>query len=329
MTDTGPLFRSSGDLIADRRYNWALDHAACGDFDGAADILMQTVELAPAFAAAWFALAGIRDRLGDRAGAVAAFEKTRDADPEDYHGARLQLARLGTGIATPAMMDAYVRRLFDQYAARFDDALTDRLAYRAPALLREAVDTVMRAAGRPSRFDATLDLGCGTGLGGAAFRPITGRLVGVDLSPAMIAQATAKGIYDRLATANLMDFLAEDFLAQEMTDGPRYQLAVAADVFVYINDLAPVLSAIARVLAPDGVLAFTVETHAADGTALLPTLRFAHGEACVRTVIASAGLALAHLAAAPVRSEKGRPVDSLVVIARASTVPGPIATSKA
>ena len=45
MTDTGPLFVSSGDLIADRRYKWALDHAAQGDLSGAADILTQTVEL--------------------------------------------------------------------------------------------------------------------------------------------------------------------------------------------------------------------------------------------------------------------------------------------
>ena len=79
MTDTGPLFVSSGDLIADRRYKWALDHAARGDFAGAADILVQTVELAPGFATAWFALGAIRDRLGDASGAIAAFEQARDA----------------------------------------------------------------------------------------------------------------------------------------------------------------------------------------------------------------------------------------------------------
>ena len=66
MSDTGPLFVSSGDLIADRRYKWALDHAARGDFSGAADILVQALELAPGFATAWFALGAIRDRLGDR-----------------------------------------------------------------------------------------------------------------------------------------------------------------------------------------------------------------------------------------------------------------------
>jgi predicted TPR repeat methyltransferase len=89
MTDTGPLFVSSGDLIADRRYKWALDQAARGDFAGAAEILEQTVELAPRFATAWFALGAIRDQLGERSRAVAAFERARDADPDDYHGAWL------------------------------------------------------------------------------------------------------------------------------------------------------------------------------------------------------------------------------------------------
>ena len=168
MTDTGPLFVSSGDLIADRRYKWALDHAAQGDFSGAADILAQTVELAPGFATAWFALGAIRDQLGDRDGAIAAFEKARDADPDDYHGARLQLARLGSGEAAPAMSESYVRRLFDQYAARYDCR-----AHGAPGLsrtgglLRDAVEQQMGAMGRPLHFPSMLDLGCGTGLGGA------------------------------------------------------------------------------------------------------------------------------------------------------------------
>src|SRR6202167_5605440 len=203
MTDTGPLFVSSGDLIADRRYKWALDHATQGDLSGAADILAQTVELAPRFATAWFALGAIRDQLGDRAGPVPACGHARDADPEDYHGARLQLARLGSGEAAPAMTETYVRRLFDQYAGRYDTALTARLHYRGPAVLREAVEAAMRAAGRPLRFGAVLDLGCGTGLGGAAFRAVVGRLTGVDLSPAMIAKAEQKGLYDRLVTADL------------------------------------------------------------------------------------------------------------------------------
>jgi predicted TPR repeat methyltransferase len=310
MTDTGPLFVSSGDLIADRRYKAAIDLASRGDFLAAADILAQAIELTPNFATAWFALGAIRDRLGDRAGAVTAFERTRDADPQDYHGARLQLARLGAGEATPAMTETYVRRLFDQYAGRYDTALTEHLHYRGPALLRDAVDATIRAAARPMHFSAMLDLGCGTGLAGAAFRPFVDRLVGVDLSPAMIAQAESKGLYDRLVAADLARFLAA-----ESTAAGQYDLAIAADVFVYINDLGPIVGAVARVLMPDGILAFTVETHSGDGVKLLPTLRFAYGAEYLRAVIAAAGLTLVSLAAAAIRTEKGVPVDGLVAVA--------------
>ena len=98
-----PLFVSSGDLVADRRYQWALDYLKRGDAEAAAEILEQVVETAPGFATAWFALATIREQMGNRDGAVTAFGQARDADREDYHGARLHLARLGAGEATPAM----------------------------------------------------------------------------------------------------------------------------------------------------------------------------------------------------------------------------------
>jgi len=324
MSDTGPLFVSSGDAIADRRYKWALDHAARGDFSGAADILEQALELAPGFATAWFALGAIRDRLGERDAAIAAFEKARAADPEDYHGARLQLARLGAGDAAPAMTQTYVRRLFDQYAPRYDVALTEHLAYRGPALIRDAVEAATRATGRPMRFGSALDLGCGTGLAGAVFRPFADWLVGVDLSPAMIDRAAAKGLYDRFITADIAAALAG-----EAENAARYRLVIAADVFVYVNDLAPIVAAVARVLAPDGIFAFTVETHAGAGIKLLPTLRYAHGEPYLRAALREAGLTVSSLTQASVRSEKGVPVDSVIVVATPSTAAGSPASSRA
>jgi predicted TPR repeat methyltransferase len=310
MTDTGPLFVSSGDLVSDRRYKAAVELAARGDFAAAADVLMQTVEAAPGFATAWFALGAIRDRLGDRDGAVAAFLAASRADPEDYHGARLQLARLGAGAGTPAMTEPYVRRLFDQYAGRYDAALTEHLHYRGPVLLRDAVTSALERLRRPMRFESLLDLGCGTGLAGQVFRPFAARLVGVDLSAAMIARAEAKGDYDRLVVGNLAAFLSD-----EIAKAAKYDLVLAADVFVYVNDLAPVLADIARVLAPRGVVAFTVETHSDAGVALLPTLRFAHGEPYLREIIAAAGLKLLALERAAIRTEKGTPVAGFAVVA--------------
>jgi predicted TPR repeat methyltransferase len=312
MTDTGPLFVSSGDLIADRRYQWALDLAARGDLAGAADLLTQTLELAPGFAAAWFTLGTVRDRRGDRDGAVAAFAQARDADPADAQGARLQLARLGADEAAPPMSEAYIRRLFAQYAGRYDTALTEHLCYCGPAILLEAVERVMGEAGRVPHFDSVLDLGCGTGLAGAAFRSLAGRITGVDLSPAMIAKAAEKGIYDRTAVASFADFLAGAAAAQE-----RYNLVLAADAVVYVNDVAPIVAGIGEIPAPGGLLAFTAETHSGDGIKLLPTLRFAHGESYVRAIFGAVGLTVRHLAETSVRSEKGVPVEGLVVVAAA------------
>jgi predicted TPR repeat methyltransferase len=305
-----PVFISSGDLIADRRHQWALDYLARGDRAGAAEILEQVLETVPAFAAAWFALGEIRETQRDRERAIAAFRAARDADPQDYHGAGLRLARLGVGAATPAMMQRHVRRLFDQHAPRFEESLLQHLAYRGPQLLSDAVTSMTREAGRPMRFAAMLDLGCGTGLAGAVFRTAVDHLTGIDLSAAMIEEARRHALYDRLLTGEFVQFLATEAVAQM-----RYDLMVAADVLVYIEDLAAVAVAVRHVLAPCGLFAFTVETHAGDGVLLRESLRFAHGAADVRAALAGAGLDLLQLAEVSIRTERGEPVAGLLGVA--------------
>src|SRR5262245_6247905 len=131
-------FQSSGDLTADRRYEFARDLAARGDTAAAADLYMQTLELVPDFAAAWFELGKTLDVLGRRHEAAAAFRETARLDPKDRHGARLYLMRLGEA-PIAEMSGDYVREVFDQYAVRFDDALVHGLKYRGPELLLSAV----------------------------------------------------------------------------------------------------------------------------------------------------------------------------------------------
>ena len=89
------IFLSSGDVIADRRFEWARDLADKGDLTAAADLLTQALELAPSYASAWFALGELREKLNDRDGAIAAFRKARETDRQDRHGAALHLIRLG------------------------------------------------------------------------------------------------------------------------------------------------------------------------------------------------------------------------------------------
>jgi predicted TPR repeat methyltransferase len=302
-----PVHLSSGNLIADRRFEWARDREAKGDLAGAADLLNQALELAPDYAAAWFMLGELREKLGDRVGAIAAFKQARATDSSDRHGAALHLVRLG-GQPAAAIPEGYIRALFDSCAADFDRALTEGLDYRAPELLFMAVQAAHGEA--RMKFGSVLDLGCGTGLAALPFRPFSDWMVGVDLSAAMLAQARAKGLYDRV-----IEYEALAFLEAEARIGAVYHLVLAADVLMYFDDLTAVLEASAQVLAPKGALAFSVETHEGDAVLLRETLRYAHGEAHVRAALAAAALKTVSLDCASTRTEKGKAVPGLIVVA--------------
>ncbi len=297
------LFLSSGDLIADRRYDFARDLHQRGDLPAAADLLQQAVELAPRFASAWFALGEIQKQIGERDAAIEAFRKAREADPQDRHGAALRLMQLGAEPLS-AMPAGYVQSLFDQYAPRFEEALLNDLRYRGPSLLFKAV----LAAKKPAFFKRGIDLGCGTGLGAAAFAKNVDRFIGVDLSPRMIEKARASGLYAELEVADMVAGLAG-----KRDAGADFILA--ADAMVYVADLTPVLEQAYRVLAPGGLLAFTTERHAGDGVILGDGLRYAHGTEYVRAAVGDAGLKLAHLEEASPRDEGNAPVPGLVVVA--------------
>jgi predicted TPR repeat methyltransferase len=305
-----PIAQSSGDLIADRRFAIAQELLRRDDLAGAADLLTQAIDMAPRFVSAWFWLGDVHERLGSRDDAIAAFQQVCALDPEDRLGAGLHLVRLGA-LAAGDMPMAYVRTLFDQYAGQFDTALPETLRYRGPQLVHDAIARACAAAQQPMRFADMLDLGCGTGLAGAMFRPLVGRLTGVDLSERMIAAARAKQLYDPLEIDDIMTFLHGAAQARH-----QHGLVVAADVCPYLAWLPPLMAAVSRVLVPGGLFGFTAETHAGDDVILGDKLRYAHGVAHVRAAVAGAGLTLVSLDDAWARQEAGVPAPGLVVVAR-------------
>jgi predicted TPR repeat methyltransferase len=301
------LFLSSGDLMADRRFEFARDLQLKGDLPAAADLLMQAIERAPDFTSAWFTLAGIREELGERNAAIAAFQKARASDANDRHGAGLRLMRLGAEPVS-GMPQAYVQTLFDQYAPRFESSLVDELGYRGPKLLFHAVLSVRAAARKPALFKRAIDLGCGTGLAASAFARSVDHFIGVDLSPRMIERSRATGLYAELDVADMLQGL-------RARPDASADLILAADAMVYVAELAPVLAEAARVLAPGGLLAFTAETHDGEGVVIGQGLRYAHAAAYVRAVVESAGLELPLLEDRSARNEDHAPVPGLVAVA--------------
>ncbi len=292
-----------GDLIAERRFAYAKAAADRGDIGAAAEMFEQTLERAPQWAAAWFALGEARETLGDLDAAEQAFRMTVIADPADTQGAMARLALIGRGDAPPALPAAYVARLFDGYAERFDAHLTQTLLYRAPALIAEAISAA--APGR--RFARALDLGCGTGLMGQALRASVDHLTGVDLSPGMIAKARERGVYDALEV--------DDATALLMRKPPAaFDLVVAADSLVYIGDLGQVFAAVARSLTADGLIAFSVETREGEGFALGASMRFAHSRPYLEATARDSGLSPTLIRPASTRRERGRDAPGLICV---------------
>jgi len=148
------------------------------------------------------------------------------------------------------------------------------------------------------RFSRCIDLGCGTGLAGAALRERVDTLIGVDPSPRMIAKARETGLYDSLEVGDAVAFL--DSPAARSAD-----LIVVADLFAYIGDLSPIFEAVAPALANGGRLAFSVEARESEGYRLGPAMRFAHSDPYVRETAIRAGLRRHLLAHVSIRREAG------------------------
>jgi predicted TPR repeat methyltransferase len=298
-----PLQSSSGDLLADRRHDYAEMLFASGDHAAAAELMLGALELAPQWALGWFRMGEMHEAAGEIDRAAQAWLMALKLDPQDRAGAALKLELVGRAPASAAPPSAFVEALFDQYASSFDKALVEKLQYRVPQLLTDAIARTGRAG-----FAHAVDLGCGTGLMGERLRPLAAFLEGYDISPAMLKQAEAKGVYDRLTRADLQS----QSLRRDAAD-----LVTAADVFMYVGALEAIVPLVAAGLGSGGLFAFSVERHDSPQDLLLrPSRRYAHSEAYVRRVLSASGFMLLSLEAEIIRQDRGEGVEGLIGVAR-------------
>ncbi|MET3613727.1 putative TPR repeat methyltransferase [Rhizobium aquaticum] len=303
---------TSGDLIADRRADYARMLATGGDVGAAAELMEQALELAPSWSAGWFLLGEYREKAGLGDAAIEAYRRVLELHEDDVFGAGLKLSILGDRAqpATPPV--AYVEQLFDDYADRFETALVEKLDYKVPGRLAALIEAKGRA-----HYARAIDLGCGTGLMGVELRTRVDRLEGYDLSANMLAKAEDKGTYDHLDQADLSRGTAEARLINADLASGRADLVAAADVLMYLGDLEPVLGLAATLLTDDGHFAFSVE-HLMDGNGdfrLQPSLRYAHSPAYIERLLGSHGFTLLGSEKLVIRMDGGHPVNGILFIA--------------
>jgi SAM-dependent methyltransferase len=121
--------------------------------------------------------------------------------------------------------------------ARYDGLAEWYEGFR-PQVSPEEVDALHRLLGRGQ--GRCLDLGCGTGVGGAAVAELGWTVVGVDISSDLLDAARARGLAVLLASADELPF--EDF---------SFDAAVSFFTHTDIDEFAAAMREVARVLRPE------------------------------------------------------------------------------
>lgn len=247
-------------------------------------------------------------RLGRFADAAECYRAWLRAEPDSAVARHYLAACSGQDVPARAS-DAFVTAVFDEMADGFDQKLVGALSYRGPQIIAGLLDGQVPA----NRALEVLDGGCGTGLCAPLLAPYAGRLVGVDLSPRMLAKAMQRNLYDELVEMELAAFLS--------SRKHSFDLIVMADTLIYFGDLAELFTAVAQALRAAGTFAFTIEVATESGQRpidfnLSPSGRYGHSLRYLSDSLDAAGLALVRSDDVVLRSEFCRPTPGLGVLAR-------------
>jgi predicted TPR repeat methyltransferase len=250
-----------------------------GSLDEAVESYAKAVAIKPDYAEGHYNLGNVLVDLGRREEALECFRTTLSLNPN--HALAGHMAAALTGETTARAPDEYVTKLFDQYARKFDHHLVNSLGYDTPERLAALIRKTL-----PDRlpFGRGADLGCGTGLSGAAFRKLSDWLVGIDLSPEMLKQARQKEVYDEIILGDIADALAGM--------GDPFDLFICTDVLIYVGDGQGLFTAAAVCATPGAVFCLSTEEFDGAGYVLRPTGRYAHADAYIENVASRCGFKL-------------------------------------
>lgn len=190
---------------------------------------------------------------------------------------------------------AYNKLLFDNFAPSYEQTL-QKIGY---AVVEKIVELYAPIQGE------ILDLGCGTGLLGKRLKAVKNKIIGVDISSQMLAFAKQKNAYDELVEDDIMTYLQ-----RHRNNLP--QTIIAADVFCYFGDLAPLF----KLCAPNKLI-FSVEINEKiDNFVIQANGRYQHQPQWVEQKLKDVGYQQISTTALTLRRENGKDVLGLIFMAK-------------
>jgi len=259
-------------------------------FDEARQAYDRAITLEPDNAAHYRGLGNVFIDDGREADALDPYRKAVELDPDNGFGKHILASLEGkTPVTAP---ESYVTELFDQFSGKFEKTLFEELGYNIPQVIKEKLVSLQ---GPEFKLGRVLDLGCGTGMVGESLRKHAEKIDGIDLSPKMIEKTSAKDIYAQLWVGNITEV---------PSDGERYDLIVAADVFIYVGDLQAAFALVCQRATPGGLFAFSTELNDNDEPFFLrPTGRYAHSHEYIEQLATSLKLETLVSQELPLRKE--------------------------
>lgn len=130
--------------------------------------------------------------------------------------------------------------------------------YRGGVLVAEQVKPLL-----PQQDITVVDLGCGSGIASIPYRSVAQKLIGVEFTPEMAAQARATGDGDK----KLFDTVIEADIASVGEDVPsnNADLVLLVNVAQFIGGLEAAMQNATRMVKPGGYIAVTIEPYSGQG----------------------------------------------------------------
>ncbi|MBS4773568.1 MAG: tetratricopeptide repeat protein [Proteobacteria bacterium] len=179
-------------------------------------------------------------------------------------------------------------KLFDHFADNYE-LVMQNLGYSAALAVGRIIGD------EPADI---VDLGCGTGLLGAALKTPQNKITGVDISQKMLDKAAAKNVYDRLVKDDIAHFLEHN---------RDFDIAVMGDVCGYINDIEKIIK-----LLKNKTIVFTIEVTNELPGSVGPDGRYRHNPQYIEKLLRENGFGSIHKEDIVLRHEAGEEVRGMI-----------------